>query len=150
MTYSRTQDFIDAFSEQEIVQLTNLWDAIQTEINEDNLLKNQKRAFSMINAYIASSAGNAVYLPFSEPYPELLVTLEVDIAWYYLHKSQATEEARARFEDALKQLKMIAKGELKLGLDSETPQAVITGSNLPQVLKPNRVFTRENLCDFNI
>lgn len=150
MTYATTQHFIDGFSETEIIQLTNLWDASALTINEDNLLRNQKRAFSLINSYIASDTGNAQYLPFVAPFPELLVSLEVDLTWYYLHKSQATEEARSRFEDAIRVLERIACGKHKLGLDAATPQAVIKGSNLPQVVKSDRIFTKESLHDFNI
>jgi len=150
MTYATTQDFIDGFSQQEMLQLTNLWDASAVTINTDNLLRNQKRAFSLINSYIASDAGNAQYLPFVAPFPELLVSLEIDLTWYYLHKSQETEAARSRFEDAIRVLERIASGKHKLGLDGATPPEVLTGSNLPQVVRANRVFTQESLRDFNI
>ena len=55
--------------------------------------------------------------------PRLLVRIEADIAIYRLSESdsESTTEARRRYEDAAAMLKLVAKGELSLGLEGPQP-----------------------------
>lgn len=62
--------------------------------------------------------------------PSILVVVAVDVAVYRI-ATLPTEEMRKRYEDALKLLKSISKGELQLGLapppTTQGQAAVITG-----------------------
>lgn len=61
-------------------------------------------------------------LPLSPP-PGLLVRIEVDIAIYRLSESdsETTEDARKRYEDAIRLLARIADGSVSLGIEGPEP-----------------------------
>ena len=94
-------------------------------------------ALSDASEFIDSHLQERYQLPLATV-PSLLVVLAVDIAVYRI-AVLPTDEMRSRYEDALKLLKSIAKGELQLGLapppQTEGQSAVISG--------PCRRFGRE-------
>lgn len=77
-------------------------------------------------------------LPLSPP-PGLLVRIEADIAIYRLSESdsETTEDARKRYEDAVRLLARIADGSVSLG--SEGPE--------PATARPLRASARESNFD---
>lgn len=86
-------------------------------------------ALSDASEFIDSHLQERYQLPLATV-PSLLIVLAVDIAVYRI-AVLPTEEMRNRYEDALKLLKSIAKGELQLGLapppQTEGQAAVIAG-----------------------
>ncbi|AFY72077.1 protein of unknown function DUF1320 (plasmid) [Thalassoporum mexicanum PCC 7367] len=146
MTYATEQNLIDAFGQTELIALTNLADPTASTINTSVLSQNQNKAFGLINGAIAKCPGIAVQMPFSSPYPELLVGLELDITRYFLDSISAREDVRQRYEDALAQLEKIGACELSLGLNSS--DEVVNTSDRPAYGAYKQVFTPTTLCDY--
>jgi phage gp36-like protein len=146
MTYTTQQNFIDAFGEPEMISLTNLYDPTASSINADVLSQNQTKAFAIINSRIAKCPNVAVLMPFSSPYPELLVGLELDITRYFLDSISARSDVRQRYEDALVQLEQIGLCELSLGLDSDSE--VVSTSAKPTYTADPAIFTTTTLADY--
>jgi phage gp36-like protein len=146
MTYTTQQNFIDAFGETEMISLTNLYDPTASSINADALSQNQTKAFALINSKIARCPSVAVLMPFSSPYPDLLVGLELDITRYFLDSISARADVRKRYEDALAQLTEIGRCELSLGLDSSNE--VVSTSAKPAYTADPAIFSTDTLCDY--
>jgi phage gp36-like protein len=77
------------------------------------------------------------------PVPQTLVRVACDLARYQLYDDAAPEEVRDRYKAARRVLEHLAKGMLKLGLDTEPAP-----ENAPQVSGGARVFTERTLEDF--
>jgi phage gp36-like protein len=148
MSYTTSQDFIDAFGLDEIVQLTNLYEPSATTINLQALEQNQIKARALIDGYISNCPGVASLMPFVAPFPQLLVGYELDIVRYFLDSLNGRTDVRLRYEDAIRDLRLIGRCELSLGLVGNPPE-VITNSDAPIFSAPEPVFTRQNLRDFN-
>ena len=136
--YAGTTEFVEAYGSQLTIELTNLENPSATAINETVLNRGLARASALIDSYLAGRYA----LPLSNN-PDVIQTLCLDIARYYLGHNAQEDDVRQRYEDALKTLDMIAKGTLTLGLAlAETPPASV-GS--PRYLSPGAVFTRSTL-----
>jgi phage gp36-like protein len=146
MTYTTQQNFTDAFGQAEILALTNLHDPTASGINTAALSQNQRKAFALINSAIAKCPGIAVLMPFSTPYPELLVGLELDLTRYFLDSISARPDVRKRYEDALDQLRLISTCELSLGLNSSNE--VANNSDKPTYAADRPVFSSAQLSDY--
>ena len=116
--YATLANFIDTFSEEELIQLTNLTDPSATTINTAVLEANQIKAKALINGMIASNSGLAAQMPFPTA-PALLTNYELDITRYYLDRNAPREDVRLRYEDAMAQLRLIGQGKLSIGFFSE-------------------------------
>lgn len=123
-TYALLQDFVDAFGTREMIQLTNLDDAIATEINISRLEQNQQKAFARINGLIANCPSVAALMPFTVV-PPILTDFELDIVRYYLDQTLPREDVRKRYEDAIAQLMLIGKCQMSLGLDGAIPGVIV-------------------------
>jgi len=147
--YSTQQDFIDAFGEKEIIQLTNLYSPAATTINVNNLQRNQQKAFGLINGMIAQCADIAILLPFVSPYPSLLVGYELDVTRYFMDSIKAREDVRKRYEDALTQLTLIGKCRMGLGLGGgASPEVVAVSTGSVRFSEGVGIFTQEALSGF--
>lgn len=80
------------------------------------------------------------------PAPTLLKRLAASIARFLLHDDAATDEIRKRYEDSVRTLQAIAKGEMSLGLDDPSPArgAGAVGTKT----RRDRVFSRDSLADY--
>lgn len=144
MPYATLQDYLDAFGQDEIIELTNLHDATATTVNADNLARNQEKATAVIDGMIASCPTVAAAMPFATA-PAILKALELDLVRYYLDSLNPRDDVRLRYADALKQLQLIGSCQMSLGLPS-TEVAPNVGS--PSFSSPTAVFTRDSLADF--
>lgn len=114
MLYATRQDMIDTFGEEEIIRLTDS-NAEPGVINDVPLNAALSRASVEIDGYVASRYPK----PF-DPVPTILVGIACDLARYRLCGAGGrlvTDEMRDRHKDAISLLKMIARGEVKLGAD---------------------------------
>ena len=108
-------------------------------IDEAALVQPLVDASEEIDAYLAARYP----LPLKET-PGVLVRLAADIAIYRLSSEAAslTEERRTRYEDAVKLLKSISRGEASLGGPDPDPSPSTEGAAITQ---SDRVFSRESL-----
>lgn len=99
-------------------------------------------ADALIDGYIAGRAA----LPLIEV-PALVTDLSQRIAIYYAHGSVVADKIKADYEIALRQLKDIASGSIKLPLASG---AEATSSGALEILtnEPERPFTNESMKGF--
>ncbi len=142
MSYATQQDMVDAFGEVEMVELTNLEDTNAQTIHSAVLTRSLDDASSLIDTYLQSR----YTLPLPS-IPRALVRPCADIARYYLDKTRQREDVRQRYEDALAFLKLLANGQVSLGLD-ETGESTNAIGGRPDFYKPNRVFSDEALQGF--
>jgi phage gp36-like protein len=132
MPYAILQDMINSFSEEEILRLSPDDEAI-TRVLAD--------ADALINGYL----GGRYALPLAQV-PPMLTLLACDIAFYRLHSLNPTEIAEKRYNDAVKTLRDIADGRIKLQLDgiNEAPQ----GSAVVMTDAPPKIFTHNSMKEF--
>jgi len=133
MAYCTKQDMIDRFSEQELIQLTD----INGLALIDDVVLNQaiSDAEAEINGYLAKYTLPLVTVP------PVLVRLSCDIARYFLYDDMATDQVIKRFDAALKYLLSVAKGQVAL-IQTDNPSA---GQNLAQMQSEGNVFGRNSL-----
>lgn len=133
MAYITDADFIRAFGEVELADLTH----------EDNdFARAEKNAAGLIDGYLASRYA----LPLAST-PEMVKGWALDITRYRLWDEAAPEEVRRRYEDALAQLKDVAKGLIALPPDAQGQQPQATGVYFDGY-SDERVMTSESLKDF--
>lgn len=136
MTYATQQNMIDRFGEQELIELTD--HANTGAINATVLGQALADADAEINAYLTSR----YTLPLASV-PPILVKFAADVARYQLYDTRASEQVKARYDDAIKFFKMLASGAVSLGLDPvNQPVADVGGV---QVNAAARVFNDDSL-----
>lgn len=139
MMYCTIAQFVDIFSEQEAMELTNLEDPGAVVLSESRLEAALTNASQVIDGYIQ----NRVTLPLASV-PGILVQRCADIARYLLDRNRTRDEVRLRYEDAIAWLKDVSKGVVNLGLDSQVPpQSPTLVPDRVYVTASNRVFTDE-------
>jgi phage gp36-like protein len=139
MTYATQQDLIDRIGEDELIQLTDRNNT--NSINSSVVGRALADADAEINSYVVARYA----LPLPEV-PAILVRLACDIAHYQLSGNRVGEAVRTRYEDAVKYLKSLSKGEAQLGVASGEPAAP-TDAGIAYVAPP-RAFNRKNLSDY--
>lgn len=134
--YAVEQDFIDRIGNDQLLLLTDR-DA-DGSVDSDVL----DEAISDATAEIDSYLGDKYTLPLPSV-PKVLVRICIDIAVYRLAYSPdlQTEDIRTRYEDCVKFLKSVAKGEISLGL-SVTPDSSI---GVVTISGPTRIFKRGSM-----
>lgn len=137
MAYSTLQDLITRFSERRLIQLTDRFDPPAEVIDETVTAEALKHADDLIDGYV-----RGVYsLPFAAV-PPMLNGLAADIAYFRLFQ-EPTEEARKRYEDALRTLRDISSGKIKLpvegGADAPSRPDVLRIQSEP------RIFSRSKM-----
>lgn len=140
MPYASALDMTTRFGEVEMIQVTDHSpdaDAVDTAVMERALLD----ADAEINARLQAR----YTLPLATV-PRLLLNVACDIARYRLFDDRATEQVRRRYDDALKLLDKIGRGELSLGLDAAA-QATPSPAG-PSFTGGDRVFSRAHLSDY--
>ena len=139
-TYATEAQFIEAFGQQETIELTNLENPAANSVNSIVLVAALVYASGLIDSYLSGR----YTLPLST-IPEVLIALCLDIARYRLGHNAQEEDVRKRYEDALKMLRDIANGILKLGLPT-ADEPVSSGS--PDFVHPSRTFDSQTLRGF--
>ena len=131
-------DLIDRYGEDELIQLADRdgdgdWDAAVV----DRALVD---ASELMDGYLA----RRYQLPLSEVEP-MLVGLACDIARYRLQTINPLEVVTENYRQALKALRDIADGRVRLSVGGAEPEA---GGGTVLVDGPDRVFTRDTLRGF--
>lgn len=100
-------------------------------------------ADALINSYLAKRYNVPV-----DPVPEIIVELAVDIAIYKIcsRRSQAPEERRQKYDDAVKYLDKIASGKAVLPGAALVPAS--SSSGVVNITSGPRIFGRDSLKGF--
>ena len=134
MPYATPEQITDRYGEEALLLLADRDGdgQVDAEVLEQALAD----ATAEIDAYLAAK----YELPLAKT-PEVLVRLCVDIAAYRLASDAdtGTEERRKRYEDVVKLLGRIAKGEVRLG------RADPSSADGASVESPERIFNRKTL-----
>ena len=141
MSYSTKADILEQMDEDVLIQLTDDLDA--GEVDEDMVTRAIDDADSEIDSY----CGVRHVVPFVTV-PNRVRKLSVDIAIYnlYARRKGAPEDRKARYENAIRFLKDVAKGIATLGEDD--PDATPAESHRPDIDQADRIFTRDKMKGF--
>lgn len=135
MTYATQSDLETRFKNQELIELTD--EAGTGEIDAAVIAVALTDADSEINGYLASRYA----LPLTQTSDEL-VRLACDIARYKLYDTRATELVKARYDDAIKKLRDVARGVASLGIDQASQPVKVAGG--ATISSGGRDFSRAN------
>jgi len=141
MPYATQQDLIDRFGEQELIQLTDRAEPPADEVDDTVVARALTDAENLIDGHLVPGG----YLLPMSPVPDLVRKIACDVARYYLHKDAATDQVRKSFEDAMKQLAAITRGDIKL---SAASVATPGSGGDPIYEAPEPIFTPDNLRDY--
>ncbi|SLN47707.1 hypothetical protein PSA7680_02451 [Pseudoruegeria aquimaris] len=142
MAYATSQDMIDRFSEQQLVEVT---DPEILTIKVAALDRALEDASDEIDGYLEGR----YRLPLQSP-PRSLRILACNIAMYRLlslRQIDVMEDQRQRYEDAIKYLRAVANGDINLGLN-QAGQTVDPAGGPTLVAGPERTFSRDRLKGF--
>jgi phage gp36-like protein len=139
MPYATQTDMVNRFGELEIIQLTDRADPPAGAIDAVVLGEALADADSLVDGYV----GAAYTLPLPV-IPSDLTRVSADIARYFLYKDNPPEVVRQNYEDALKLLQAIAKGQYKLPGIDEAPTSDASAGTV-ETSGPARVMSRETL-----
>lgn len=138
MLYCSKQGLIDRFSEDELISLTDRNDL--GVINDEVLNRAIEDASTEMDAYLSRFNYSADTLPKS------LKPLACDIARYRLYDEAPTEHIITRYNNAIKFLKAVNKGEITIGTNSQ--DAEVTTTDLADFSSAGSVFGRKNSSSF--
>lgn len=113
MPYITLQQMIDRFGETEMIELTNLHNPDGIAINVANFDAAAVDAEAEINSYV----GVVAQLPLATV-PLVLGGKAADVVRYYLDTIDPRADVRQRYEDAIAWLKLLAAGEVDIGLNA--------------------------------
>ncbi len=120
MPYCTKADLIARFGEDELQAIAR--DA-SGEIDDAAVDRACDDASGEIDGYV-SAAGYPVPL---SPVPRIVTAYACDIARYRLYDEHATDQVQKRYDDAVKFLRSVSRGEVKLGI-STGPSSSSAGS----------------------
>ena len=138
MLYCSKQGLIDRYSEDELIQLTDR-DNFGI-INDEVLNRAIEDASTEMDAYLSRFNFTADTLPKS------LKPLACDITRYRLYDDAPTDHITDRYNNAIKFLKSVNKGENTIGTNSQDNE--VSTTDLPEMLSGGSVFSRSNSNDF--
>jgi len=114
MDYATQADLIERFGEQELIQLTD--ESGRGIIDEDKVARALADAAGEIDAHIESR----LQLPL-DTVPRALTRIACDITRYYLYDDAVPEQIAKRYDDAIRFLRAVARGDMQIGAASESP-----------------------------
>lgn len=143
MAYATLSDITATIPEQTIINLTD--DSGVGVVDQDKVVAAIADADAEIDSYCAAR----YTVPF-EPVPAVIRKCSVDIAMYNLFSrcgEKVPENRESRYKNAIKLLENIAKGVVTLG-EVPAPPSNPQGSNRPEIVSNERIFTRETMRDY--
>jgi phage gp36-like protein len=139
MTYATQTHLEDAFGAVEIRQIADRDGSGAADAAAIEAVLT--RADAMIDGYLAGRYA----LPLVASPPAIIATA-CDLARYWLYDDDVPEQVRKRFEDALRWLNDVAKGNVLLQLTAATADASTIGS--PEFSAPTRVWDATTLAGY--
>jgi phage gp36-like protein len=142
MPYCTHADLLMRMSEQELIELTD--EAGAGLLNSDA----ETRAIADADGEIDGYCGGSYPVPFN-PVPVMVRKISVDVTIYNLYGLRATlalpDDIKARYDNAVRFLKDVSKGLVKLGADAPAPANT---ENTVNIAGNDRIFTRAKLTGF--
>lgn len=139
MAYATEQDLIDRFGAEELAQLSDRINGVAIDSVVVGL------ALADADAEIDSYLATRYALPLASV-PADLARIAADIARYRLYDDRPTETVRKRYEDGVRDLKALAKGDKTLSggvtLTPADDSIAVTSRS------PERVFNADFLADY--
>lgn len=141
MPYVTTQQLVDRFGVDELIQITNHTDPSATTVNETRVAN----AVADIDALVNASLAARYALPLTTV-PLVLLNIAADLVRARLYGDRIPNHIGEREKAALKLLDKIAGGTLALGLDAAAQTT--PPSDGPQYFTGSSVFTADSLRDY--
>lgn len=141
MSYASQAMLVKRFGEGTLVQATDRAMPATGTIDADLVTQELGNADAIINSY----AGNRYRLPL-DPVPDLVIDLALSIAIYKLHAFAPDEKIVRDYEQAIRTLRDIAGGVVKLDAAGIEPAA--SGASGVQYIDRERPLTPETLTGF--
>lgn len=141
MSYTSQDDLVERYSLNMMLNLTDRTDPPAGEIDAGAVA----RALADTDATIDGFIKGRYRLPLAET-PALLRDLAQAIAIYKLHRETASEKVRRDYDDALKMLKQISDGVVRLDVEGVEPES--SGSNGVKFSDRPRDMTPDNMKGF--
>lgn len=141
MTYATQADLVERFGEQMLIDLTDRADPPAGSIDAGVVADALADTDAMIDGYLLGR----YLLPLAST-PTLLKDLAKAIAIYKLHRDSASDKIRDDYTNALKMLKQIADGDVRLNVAGVEPAS--SGATGVKVTDRPRDFTPDNLKGF--
>lgn len=141
MPYTSISQLTDRFGERALVALTDRGETATDTIDTDVV----DRALADADAQIDGYVGVRYKLPLAEV-PPLVADLAQVIAYYKLHVYEPDPKVRADYEDALKLLRDISRGAVRLPVADAEPEG--TGGSGVQITDRDRPFDEDNMTGF--
>lgn len=142
MTYASKQDLIDRFTEQELIELTDMTNVPPEVIDDTKVTRALTDTDSLINSYISTRYS----VPVS-PVPSILNEKACAITRYKLYRNGCPDRVTSDNKDAIAWLNMVANGSVSLADVATAPIAQTSGSSV-KTNNSRRTFTRDTLRDF--
>lgn len=139
MAYVTVQELVDHFGKRELVQLSNPDAPRAEEVDEARVQRVLDEASAELDSWIGLRRPTPV-----SPAPLVLKGYAADVAIYKLttlRSKGGTEDARKRYEDAIRWARAYARGEASLGF----PEPVDDSGAGLEFAGPERIFTRGTL-----
>lgn len=135
MSYCTLQDLTDRYSQEELIQLSDRINA--GVIDMDVINRAIADADGEIDGYLAGR-----YAAPITPVPKSLVRIGCELARYYLYDDGATEQVSKRYNDAVKFLVGVGKGDISIGVTAAGEKP--TSQNTVQMTSGGNVFNRND------
>lgn len=141
MTYATQAELVERFGETMLVDLTDRADPPAGSIDAGVVAEALADTDAMIDGHLLGR----YKLPLTET-PTLLKDLAKAISIYKLHRDSVSDKIQADYQDALKTLRLIASGDIRLNVAGVEPAS--SGATGVRVTDRPRDFTPDNLKGF--
>lgn len=141
MTYATIAQLTDRFGERMLIALTDRAEVATGVVDTDVVDRALADTDAQIDGYLAARYA----LPLAST-PALVADLAQVIAIWKLHPYSPDEKIKKDYDDALKMLRDIADGRVKLDLAGVEPEGVDTGG--VQITDRERPLTEDNMKGF--
>lgn len=135
MGYCTLQDLRDRYGDDELIQLTDRDNVGTIDVAVID------RAIADAEGEIDSYLGGRFDAPL-DPVTKSMTRVACDITRYYLYDDNATETVTKRYNDAIKFIRLIGKGEISLGVDAAGEAQ--ESENLAVMESGGNVFNRDD------
>ena len=141
--YTTPDDMAKLFGAEEMLHLSNLYDADATTVDNDRVTAAIAWAQDIIDSYI----GGRYSLPLTTV-PLVIGSAAADLARYQLDSLCPREDVRQRYDDRIKWLSQVCQGKLKLNLDENEEVAEEVSLGDVSVCAPEEVFGEVGLTGY--